>query len=146
MTKISKTKHVTKHGIVKRNPIKKRGTFPNNLIKFKSKEKEIARSILNNGIFTIAHNWSEDDRDDFTHLFKKLGASRDLLFELDVMFNELSRYEYPAPYGDSSSDDYMDSEQVKESAWEEMAHSSNKIDRLMKDEGIISKMQKKINW
>ena len=131
----------------------KKGNFPHNLQKL-SGEKEIARSILNNGFFTIAHNFSSDDRTKFINLFKKLKASKKFLDELDDMFNYKVDYEDPrtnpgfgSSFGwGSGQDDYMGEDEIQEGAWENMSHSASLLDKMARKEKIYDKLAKMINW
>jgi len=136
--KLNKKQHITKDGIVKRNPVFK------NLIKFNDKDKEITRSILNNGFFTVAHNWSSDDRDDFIKLFKKFDSSQNLLFKINTTFDYLDEYEYGKDevYDESSGEYYSE----KDGAWKNMVDMSSRVDKLILEEKIDKKMMKYINW
>jgi len=130
--------------------VKGRGSFPNNLVKMTG-EKEIARSILNNGFLTIAHNWSSDDRDAFMKLFRKLGASKKFLNSLHDMFNYLVDYEDPRTnpitrYDSFYGDDDETEDDIKEGAWDNMVYQSKDLEILAKKEKLYEKLAKMINW
>ena len=123
--------------------VKGRGSFPNNLVKMTG-EKEIARSILNNGFLTIAHNWSSDDRDAFKSLFIKLGASKKFLSGIDNMFNYLVDYEDPRTSINYKFTDY--DEEISEGAWENMVAQASSLDSQARKEKLYEKLAKMINW
>jgi len=106
--------------------------FPN-LRRFDEPTKEIARSILNNGFLTIAHNWKSQDRRLFTELFTSLGASPNFLEFLNDMFRALQKYE-------TSYDE------AAELAWEDMVEIAQSLDALAKQEGLYDKLDEMIGW
>lgn len=120
-----------------------RGTFPHNMQKM-SGEDEIARSILNNGFLTIAHNWAVDDENKFIRYFKKLRASTSFISILKVMFVDKGTYD-ARPGAFSGMYDW-EREDMKEGAWENMCHTARQLEKLAKKEKLYDKMKKQVGW
>lgn len=113
-------------------------------------DKEIIRSVLNNGFFTIAHNWKSDDKEKFIKVFTELKANKEFLDKLEEMFNKLGVYEeddFEDEYSDETGeeDDYLAEDQSSD-LWEEMGDISKDLDKIAKQSGLIKRMAKYINW
>ncbi len=126
------------------------GIFPKNMQHLQDIDKEIIRSVLNNGFFTIAHNWKSDDKEKFIKVFTELKANKEFLDKLEEMFNKLGVYEeddFEDEYSDETGeeDDYLAEDQSSD-LWEEMGDISKDLDKIAKQSGLIKRMAKYINW
>jgi len=95
--------------------------------------EKIAASLLNNGFFTIAWNWTSDSVDDWVDLFIKLGAN-------DYFINKLAdMFEFKSDYESSSDDDSG----FSNSAWEEMIYVSKILDKELEKQKLDKKLIKR---
>jgi len=116
------------------------GVFPKNMQRLNDGDKEVFRTVLNNGFFTIAHNYRYEDKDRWIKVFRKIGASEDFIEKLDLMFESNEGYYDPA------TTDWEEKEEIMEASWEEMQSYSKTLDRLAKQEDLYAMMSKEINW
>ncbi len=96
--------------------------------------REIARTVLNNGFLTVAHNIPAEEKSNWLEFFKNFGADKDFLNTLERLFDEKIYYER-----------YPNSEE-SETAWEEMVYLSRHLDTLAESSGIIEQLMQLINW
>jgi hypothetical protein len=127
--------------------------FPN--LRRREGNEEIARTILNNGFFTIAHNIPSSEDQNWNNFFKELGASESFLNELEDMFSYKHDHESGENYdnfdslagqGDYDEDDPYAGPDIIEDPWECMVEAATALGRMAEREGLTQKLIKIAKW
>jgi hypothetical protein len=121
-----------------------KGEFPNNLKKRSTIKSEIARSILNNGFFTVAHNWDAKYSRNWVELFSELNTPNSFLNNLEELFDLKFMYDNPSSrtYGNE-----WEKEDFIEGIWDDMGDIAGLLDKeLQRNKELLKKLKEIANW